>query len=61
MTRIRTFTKNPVYVPNSIFATIPIETPSRMTNRQIHEVIGIRYDDIAQMESIIRKSRRTVS
>jgi MscS family membrane protein len=55
MTRIRTFTKNPVYVPNSIFATIPIETPSRMTNRQIHEVIGIRYDDIAQMENIIKK------
>ena len=55
MTRIRTFNKNPVYVPNSIFATIPIETPSRMTNRQIHEVIGIRYDDIAQMESIIEK------
>jgi MscS family membrane protein len=55
MTRLRTFNKNPVYVPNSIFATIPIETPSRMTNRQIHEVIGIRYDDIAQMESILEK------
>jgi MscS family membrane protein len=55
MTRIRTFSKNPVYVPNGIFATIPIETPSRMTNRQIYEVIGIRYDDIAQMESIIEK------
>ena len=47
MTRIRTFSKNPVYVPNGIFATIPIETPSRMTNRQVYEVIGIRYDDIA--------------
>jgi MscS family membrane protein len=55
MTRIRTFSKNPIYIPNSIFASIPIETPSRMTNRQIHEVIGIRYDDIAQMESIIKK------
>ena len=55
MTRIRTFSKNPVYVPNGIFATIPIETPSRMTNRQIYEVIGIRYDDIAQMDSIIEK------
>ena len=55
MTRIRTFSKNPVYVPNGIFATIPIETPSRMTNRQVYEVIGIRYDDIAQMESIIEK------
>jgi MscS family membrane protein len=55
MTRIRTFNKNPVYVPNGIFATIPIETPSRMTNRQIYEVIGIRYDDIEHMESIIEK------
>ncbi len=53
MTRLRTFNKNPIYVPNGIFATIPIETPSRMTNRQIHATIGIRYDDIAQMSSII--------
>ena len=55
MTRIRTFSKNPVYIPNSIFATIPIETPSRMTNRRIHEVVGIRYDDIAQMPVIIEE------
>jgi len=55
MTRIRTFTMNPVYVPNSIFSTIPIETPSRMTNRRIYEIIGIRYDDIAQMPSIIEE------
>ena len=55
MTRIRTFNKNPLYVPNGIFATIPIETPSRMTNREIYVVIGIRYDDIAQMKSIIEK------
>ena len=55
MTRIRTFNKNPLYVPNGIFATIPIETPSRMTNREIYVVIGIRYDDIAQMQSIIEK------
>ena len=55
MTRIRTFNKNPLYVPNGIFATIPIETPSRMTNREIYVVIGIRYDDIVQMKSIIEK------
>ena len=53
MTRIRTFSKNPVYIPNSIFSAIPIETPSRMTNRRIKEVIGIRYDDIAQIPAII--------
>jgi MscS family membrane protein len=50
MTRIRTFSKNPIYIPNSIFASIPIETPSRMTNRRINEVVGIRYDDIAKIK-----------
>lgn len=53
MTRIRTFSKNPVYIPNSIFSSIPIETPSRMTNRRIKETIGIRYDDIAQVPAIV--------
>ena len=53
MTRIRTFSQNPVYIPNSIFASIPIETPSRMTNRRIKEVVGIRYDDIKQMPLIV--------
>ena len=55
MTRIRTFSKNPVYIPNSIFASIPIETPSRMTNRRIKEVIGIRYDDIKQLPVIVNE------
>ncbi|HIF47540.1 mechanosensitive ion channel family protein [Candidatus Thioglobus sp.] len=53
MTRIRTFSKNPVYIPNSIFASIPIETPSRMTNRRIKEIVGIRYDDIKQIPGIV--------
>lgn len=53
MTRIRTFSKNPIYIPNSIFASMPIETPSRMTNRRINEVIGIRYDDITQISAIV--------
>ncbi len=44
-TRIRTFDKRPLYVPNSIFATITVENPSRMTHRRIYETIGIRYDD----------------
>ncbi|MDP6973542.1 MAG: mechanosensitive ion channel family protein [Gammaproteobacteria bacterium] len=61
MTRLRTFNKNPIYVPNGIFATIPIETPSRMTNRQIHEIIGIRYDDIDQMQSIIEKVEKMLA
>jgi MscS family membrane protein len=52
MTVIRTFSKNPIYVPNSVFSTIAIENPSRMTNRRIHETIGIRYRDFNVIDSI---------
>ncbi len=50
--RIRTFDKRPLYIPNSIFATITVENPSRMTHRRIYETIGIRYDDADKMEAI---------
>ncbi len=53
LTRIRTFSKRPLYVPNSLFSTITIENPSRMTNRQINATIGVRYDDATQIEAII--------
>jgi len=52
LTRIRRFDKRPLYVPNSIFTQIAVENPSRMTHRRIYETIGIRYDDIAQMQKI---------
>lgn len=52
-TRIRTFDKRPLYVPNSTFASISVENPSRMTNRRIYEYIGVRYDDAAKVTRII--------
>ncbi|EPJ47941.1 MAG: MscS family inner membrane protein YnaI [Osedax symbiont Rs2] len=52
-TVIRTFDKRPLYVPNSVFSTISIENPSRMTNRRIFETIGVRYDDAGKMRLII--------
>ena len=55
LTRIRTFDKRPLYVPNSVFTTIAVENPSRMLNRRIKETIGIRYDDAGKMESIVSK------
>lgn len=55
LTRIRTFDKRPLYVPNSTFTTIAVENPSRMLNRRIKETIGIRYDDAGKMEAIVRK------
>lgn len=53
LTRIRTFDKRPLYVPNSTFTQISVENPSRMLNRRIYETIGIRYGDAAKMAQIV--------
>ena len=52
-TRIRTFDKRLLYIPNATFTTISVENPSRMSNRRIYETIGIRYDDANKMEPIV--------
>ncbi|MFK7159924.1 mechanosensitive ion channel family protein [Marinospirillum sp. MEB164] len=53
LTRIRTFDQRPLYVPNSVFANIALENPSRMFNRRIFETIGLRYQDADKMQLII--------
>jgi len=53
LTRIRTFDKRPLYVPNSVFANITVENPSRMSHRRINEIIGLRYDDIGKVAAIV--------
>ncbi|MDH5547490.1 MAG: mechanosensitive ion channel family protein [Gammaproteobacteria bacterium] len=53
LTTVRTFDKRPIYIPNSIFANITVENPSRMTHRRIYETIGIRYEDASKMQTII--------
>lgn len=50
---IRNFESRPLYIPNSVFTTIIVENPSRMSNRRINETIGLRYCDIASMEIIV--------
>lgn len=53
LTIIRTFDKRPLYIPNSMFNSISVENPSRMSNRRIYETIGIRYDDAGKMADIV--------
>ncbi len=53
LTVIRSFDKRPIYVPNSVFASIAVENASRMSNRRIYESIGLRYADIKQMDAIV--------
>ncbi len=58
LTRIRTFDKRPLYVPNGLFTTMSLENPSRMTHRRIKETIGIRYDDVGRMDAITAEVRQ---
>lgn len=53
LTRIRTFDKRPLYVPNAVFTQITVENPSRMSHRRLREHVGVRYDDIAVVGAIV--------
>lgn len=55
LTRIRTFDKRPLFVPNSLFLSIAIENPERMLNRRIKEKIGIRYSDASKIDTILKQ------
>ena len=55
LTRIRTFDKRPLYVPNGAFSTISVENPSRMTNRRIKTTIGLRYEDATKMDDVLKE------
>ncbi|GLS92567.1 mechanosensitive ion channel protein MscS [Psychromonas marina] len=61
LTRIRTFDKRPLYVPNSLFTQIVVENASRMSNRRIKESFGLRYRDINQVEKIIFEVREMLA
>ncbi len=52
-TRIRSFARYPIYVPNSVFTQVTIENPSRMESRRIHEVVGVRYDDVPKVADVV--------
>ncbi len=61
LTRIRTFDKRPLYVPNSTFTSISVENPSRMLNRRIYETIGLRYQDARQVPNIVKEVREMLA
>lgn len=53
LTRILTFDRRPLYVPNGVFSTISVENPSRMKNRRILTTIGLRYRDASKIAVIL--------
>lgn len=56
-TRIRTFDRRPLFIPNAIFATTPIVNPGRMYNRRIKASISLRYEDLPRIEAITHDVR----
>ncbi len=53
MTKVRTFDKTPIYVPNSNFSKIVVINPSRMSHRRIKVLLGIRYEDYDKMKTVM--------
>ena len=53
LTRIRTFERRPIYVPNGIFSNISVVNASRMSNRRIKTSVGVRYQDASKIEVIV--------
>ena len=57
LTQLKTFDNRPLYVPNSLFSTISVENPGRMTNRRISTTIGLRYEDADKVTAIVAAIR----
>ncbi|MBN2479454.1 MAG: mechanosensitive ion channel [Parachlamydiales bacterium] len=53
LTRVRTFEKRPLYVPNGLFSNMTIENPSRMQNRRIKTTFGLRYEDSLKVAPLL--------
>lgn len=53
ITKIMTFENRPLYIPNSLFSSISVENPGRMTNRRIKTALGLRYEDADKIGGIV--------
>tara|TARA_B100000700_G_scaffold267699_1_gene307757 strand:- start:23816 stop:24739 length:924 start_codon:yes stop_codon:yes gene_type:complete len=54
-TKVITFDKRPLYLPNAIFTNISLENPSRMTNRKIRESIRLRLEDLSKVPHLCKE------
>ena len=55
LTKIETFENRPLYIPNGLFSNLCVENGSRMTNRRIKFVFGLRYEDVNKIEPILKQ------
>ncbi len=55
LTKVRTFDRRPIYVPNSIFTGIVVENATRMRNRRMIENFTLRYEDLSILPVILER------
>ncbi|KAK1864647.1 hypothetical protein I4F81_007191 [Pyropia yezoensis] len=53
LTRIRTWDKRPLYIPNSRFSTMILENPSRMSNRRVLHTLHLRIEDMGAVRTVL--------
>ena len=58
LTKIKTFDNRPLFVPNSLFSSISVENPGRMTHRRISTEIALRYEDAQKVAAIVDDIRQ---
>lgn len=58
LTKIITFDNRPLYVPNSVFTSISVENPGRMTNRRITTTLTLRYEDSDKIAPVVEDIRQ---
>jgi MscS family membrane protein len=56
-TEVMSFNNRPLYIPNALFNQIIIINPKRMTHRKIDVTLGIRYEDLSVLNSIIKSMK----
>lgn len=61
ITKVKTFDRRPIYIPNAIFASISVENPSRMTHRRIKEIIKLRIKDIDVIPEISKHCKNIIA
>jgi MscS family membrane protein len=53
LTKIQTSDKRPLYIPNSVFSTISLENPSRMSRRKIKARVRLSYQDAPKIPLVL--------
>ncbi len=56
-TKVRAFDSRPYYVPNNLFNTSVVQTPTRMKARRINQTVPIRYSDAERLPKILQELR----